>query len=233
MPQTVGEKPKVPAGATPTAFTVAMKQAGEEAAKKASEGKAKGLGDSKVAAGEISEPNSSTKEVDKVLVHSAVAPPPTGSYTASEAAAPETMSASPNAKRISIHEAEEAELEQSKRAVEPHAEAVLSSDSISATKPDPASNLPIGTLQHRGSNVSTASVEEIKQIEDDQAIPEEDEEQDEEDVAKEIPGQNTKAAHTAEPVEPTASTATSHSEPGNTQTQAAADPKEAGTTVAD
>lgn len=165
-PEVVKATPEVakpaPAGATPTPFTLAMRQAGEEAAHKAKESKKPvktfdGTGEAPPA---------------KVVESSTTNSPTTKSETASEGHAIDTVTfmqcpntsawnRAPNllapivTKRHSIDKLES-----------------LQSPNSTAWKPTDI-NAPVRS--HRGSDVSLASAEEIRQIEEECAIPEEDE----------------------------------------------------------
>jgi len=167
---------KPPAGAPPTAFTLAMRQAGQEAAQKAKEGKKKpaemfdGVGEA--------EP---TKETTEKMEQSAVKPPPVllADPPPTKPADVTTILQSPT----STAWRRQAVLQDT---IVPHHNTTklesLQSPSTTAWKPTDV-DLPVMT--HRGSSVSLASAEEIRQIEQEEAIPEEDEEDDDDEVAAE------------------------------------------------
>jgi len=155
---------KLPAGGIPTSLTSAMHQVGQEAAQKAKDAKKKvvetlsGTGEAETA----------KKETDRPVAEPAIT---TGAQS------PDT------------HSVETTTLLQSptstawKREPETHGSSTPPPHSIEALEslqsPTSTTWKPVDTdlpiLSHRGSNVSQASAEEIKRIEEEEAIPEVDE----------------------------------------------------------
>ena len=141
-----------------------MRQASLEAATKAG------------AAKHFKQPSKISPETIQALDNSAPGPvaPLSGTTEAEEAIAPETGAS----------------------------EAVSNSDSIPASPEgseevqDLVGHAPAtgAVTQHRGSNVSTATAEEIKVLEDESRIPEEEEEEGEEKGGQEVAGETTETA---------------------------------------
>ena len=164
------EESRPPVGGAPTAFTLAMRQAGQEAAQKAKDGKKKPV--------ETFDGVGEAEPVKKDLDKSAVIPPPiTILYPPPDTHTVEvtTILQSPTSSawrrapemdgRPAISRGSEEKLES------------LQSPNSTAWRPT-HTDLPV--LTHRGSSVSQASAEEIKQVEQDETIPEEDEEDEDE-----------------------------------------------------
>lgn len=193
------DKAATAGGGPGTPITIAMRQAGEEAAKKAGDRKAQNTTSSKTTA--------ITSETLQKLDNSAPIPPPSGTVDAPIPITPEPAKSS-----LKLKAGESA---------------VSSTSSVDAQGLD----VPRGpTLMHRGSNVSSASAEEIRSVEQSQAITEEDEPDDEEMEAGHGSTGSFKASAT--------SRATDADEgqrlPGSrTQVQAAASAEDAGQSVAD
>ncbi|TAQ83795.1 hypothetical protein B7494_g7883 [Chlorociboria aeruginascens] len=158
---------KSPAGGIPTSFSIAMKQAGEEAARKAKDSKKKPEEETFDGTGEA-EP--------KDLKHSVVIPPPvTGLEAAFEKHTIEDNATLQSPTSTAWKRAPGSEGTSISRHTIDRIDSLQSPNST-AWKPTDV-NLPV--LTHKGSNVSTASAEVIKQIEDDETIEEGDEEEDE------------------------------------------------------
>lgn len=181
------------AGGPQTPVTMAMRQAGEEAARKVGERKQQDAGSGKNSA--------MGSETLQKLDRSAPVPPPSGTTDASSAITPGSKS----------------------KVAESAASSTSSVDSD-------ALNVPKGAvLQHRGSNVSSASAEEIRSVEQSLAITEEDE-PDEEEVAGNRSTGPMKASATSRATD----TDEQQDLPGSrTQTQPAASAADAGQSVAD
>lgn len=167
---------KPAAGAQPSSFTLAMRQVGEEAAQKAKEAKQK-VTETFTGVGEA-EPEKEDAEKDN---STAVRPPPSISLTEplsgnhnidtptnQQSSTSIALGHTPDSIRIASYSVDEMENLQ---------RGSLQSPNSTSWKPTDI-NPPI--LVHRGSSVSSASAECIKQIEDEATIPEEDEEDAEE-----------------------------------------------------
>jgi len=147
------DKPNRVGGGPGAPITMAMRQAGEEAAKKAGDMKKSNATPSRAEPAEVS------SETLQKLDNSAPIPPPSGTTDAPSFIAPETGNWSSKSKEDNIP---------------------VTSESTAASS---ASSLQVETLdmpqaakfKHRGSNVSSASAEEIRDIEQRMAIAEEDE----------------------------------------------------------
>jgi hypothetical protein len=160
------EQSDTPTGGQPTAFTLAMRQAGQEAAQKAKEVKKKAT-ETFVGVGKAEPEKKEEEKEDK----SAVLPPPISlepKHTIDTA----TLAQSPTstAWKRDLH----GKATTPRHSIEKLES--LQSPTSTAWKPTDI-NQPI--TMHRGSSVSEVSAECIKQIEEDEMIPEEDEEEDE------------------------------------------------------
>jgi hypothetical protein len=162
------EAPKpAPAGAAPTPFTLAMQQAGQEAAQKAKDSKKPvktfdGTGEAPPA-----------KDVE----NAAVLPATTTSEPTSEGHTIDTVTfmQCPNTSAWNRAPKSVAPIITTRHSIDKLES--LQSPNSTAWRPTDI-NAPV--LTHRGSDVSQASVEEIRQIEEDATIPEEEEEDEEE-----------------------------------------------------
>jgi len=159
------EPSETPAGGQPTSFTLAMRQAGQEAAQKAKEVKKKAT-ETFVGVGKA-EPEK--KKEDK----SAALPPPISLEPKNEIETT-TLAQSPTSTAWNRDLGEKATIS-SKPAEKLE---FLQSPTSTAWEPTDI-NQPV--LTHRGSNISEASAEYIKQVEDECTIPEEDEDDEEEE----------------------------------------------------
>jgi hypothetical protein len=167
-PSKAAEPSDTPTGGQPTAFTLAMRQVGQEAAQKAKEVKKKAT-ETFVGVGKA-EPE--TKPTEKTQENSAVIPPPI-SLEPNHTIETPTFGQSPTstAWKRDLHE---------KTSSTHSFEKVESSQSPNSTSWKPTDiNQPIAT--YRGSSVTSPSAECIKQIEEETMIPEEDEEDEEEE----------------------------------------------------
>ena len=169
------DEPKAPTGGQQTAFSLAMRQAGAEAAQIAKEGKKKvealvGVGTAPEATKKDTEAESVKKDVQK----SATIPPPIKTDTPHTIETKSTMQ-SPNstAWKQEVNPV-------SVVVAKPDTEKFASMQSPTSTAWKPADAYPPITT-YRGSSVENVSKECIKKIEDEQAIAEEDEDEDEED----------------------------------------------------
>ncbi|KAI9798978.1 MAG: hypothetical protein M1833_004331 [Piccolia ochrophora] len=217
------EKPKYQGGSKQSSLTMAMKQVGEEAAKKAGQAKQKVLAKPREDqqelppkpeddddAGTQKVDEETTEEVVRALDSSApVVPPPIGTTDAATAMKGDTDAGA------GIEKPKPADVTPNESAVEPSPAGSRSSLQLSGTPPG-------ATPQHRGSNVSVASAEEIRNIEQTSAIPEETEEDGELERPR---GVAEKADATKGEKPPAASE--------RTQEQPAAAADQAGETVAD
>lgn len=168
------ETSKPLAGAQPTSFTLAMRQAGQEAAQKAKDAKKKvtetftGLGEA--------EPEKEDVEKDK-----AAAIPPAISLTQplpdKRNIVTPTVLQSPTSTAWKRVPGSSSTFAYSADEMEKLQRGSLQSPNSTSWKP---TNTDPPILMHRGSSVSSASKECIKQIEEECAIPEEDEEDSEE-----------------------------------------------------
>ncbi|KAI9873009.1 MAG: hypothetical protein M1830_000941, partial [Pleopsidium flavum] len=201
------DKPNRVGGGSETPITMAMRQAGEEAAKKAGSMKNSSATPSRVEGAEVS------SETLQKLDNSAPIPPPSGTTDALSFIAPETGNSSSKSK------ADDA-------AVTSESTAASSTSSLQTETLD----VPQGaTSKHRGSNVSSASAEEIRNIEQSLAITEEDE-PDEETEGIKHSSESTKATTIGRATD----TDAAQDLPGSkTQTQPAASAEDAGQSVAD
>ncbi|KAI9806675.1 MAG: hypothetical protein M1825_006132 [Sarcosagium campestre] len=140
-------------------------------------------------------------EVERVLDDSAAIPPPSGTIEPPSAESVPPLAASTDTASSDQAKAEEPS---TPVATKPNLGAeALSSSTESAIGPSPSdsrSSLPLSEVlvpivQHRGSNVSVASAEEIREIEQSSAIPEaeEEEEEDDEEVRHDTYGAGSKS----------------------------------------
>ena len=167
------ESPKTAAEAAPSTFTLAMRQASQEAARKAKDAKKKGM-EVLVGKGEaapaMKEPDRSVTIPPPILVHKDV---PTHNTTTATPASMQSPTSTAWKSKPSVP---------SRQSSLSHAfmDPMQSPNSTAwkSTDIDP----PI--TMHRGSSISIASAEEIRAIEKSQAIEEEDEETDEEDAVE-------------------------------------------------
>lgn len=157
VPKSVVEE-KPAAAPQPSPISLALRQAGQEAAQKAKDGK-KGAMQVLSGVGKAEPPKDKEKEKAKAIPSPVQSPNSIAWKTTAD-----------GRRRASGSEYAIDDLES------------LQSPNSTAWKP---SDIDGPILMHRGSTVSTASAEEIKQIEDEEAIPEEDEEDDEEDEDEE------------------------------------------------
>jgi hypothetical protein len=170
---TSSESPKAAAEATPSAFTLAMRQAGQEAAQKAKDAKKKAA---EVFAGK-GEAEPTTKEPDR----SATIPAPIlvrkdTPTQDSTAATPASMQSPTSTAWKSKPSAPGRQASLSHAFMDP-----MQSPNSTAWK---STDIDPPITMHRGSSISLASAEEIRAVEKSQAIEEEDEETDEEDAVK-------------------------------------------------
>ena len=205
--QTPPEAPLSKSSETP--LTTAMRQAAQEAATKA--------GNSKTKAKENPpEPSEVSSETLSRLDNSAPTgmPPPSGTTDADSAKAPETVDSSAESKADEVPQTSET--------------AARSNTSLSFGK----EGGPGGTYtKHRGSNVGLASPEEIREIENRQAIAEEDEVDDE---SKDGPGEEVQNPKGVRTEDATAATDKAQDLPGSrTQNQPAASAGNVEESVAD
>lgn len=159
---------KPPAGAQPTSFTLAMRQAGQEAAQKAKDAKKK-VTETFTGVGEAEPEKRDTEKKDETKA----VPPPISSQPLS----PKHNIVTPTILQSPTSTA----WKRSPESISPPIYAAGSLQSPNSTTWKPTDTDP-PILTHRGSSVSEASAECIKQIEEDEAIPEEDEEDSEEAV---------------------------------------------------
>lgn len=187
-------------GEAQTPVTVAMRQAAEEAARKAGGGKTQNADAGSGKAGEAG------SETLRKLDHSAPVPPPSGTTEASAAIAGEPAESSSKSKAgesatSSTSSVERAALDVQKGAV----------------------------VTHRGSNVSLASAEEIRSLEQSLAITEEDEPDEEVEAGHESTRSNQASATSR-----ATDTDAQQDLPGSrTQDQPAASAADAGLSVVD
>ena len=195
---TLEEKPNRAGGGPQTPIALAMRQAGEEAAKKA--------GDMKLQNTATSKATGSSSETLQKLDHSASIPPPSGTREAASAIAPGRTDSGSKSKAVES--------------------AASSTSSVDVEGLD----VPRGPMiTHRGSNVSSASVEEIRAIEQSLAITEEDEPDEEIEEGHESTW-SMKASATSRATDADER----QSLPGSkTQVQPAASAEDAGQSVAD
>lgn len=187
-----------PAGGPHTPVTLAMRQAGEEAAKKAGDRKQQDAGSAHAA--------ESRSETLQKLDRSAPVPPPSGTTDAADATTPEPASSSAKAKGSES--------------------AAASTSSVEGDGLD----VPRGpVVKHRGSNVSSASAEEIRSVERSLAITEEDEPDEEGKAGRDSTG-SVEAGATSRATD---ADAEQDLPGGRTQGQAAASAEDAGRSVAD
>ncbi|KAH8674597.1 hypothetical protein BGZ60DRAFT_275182 [Tricladium varicosporioides] len=163
------EQPKSPTGNAPTPISLALRQVGEEAAQKAKDSKKKGIevlkgvGQAEPTKDGTPKPASITLPVSSTsptieTVASIQSPNSTAWRRGSDSRG------RPTTPRHSIDKLES-----------------LQSPNSTAWKP---TDIDPPILTHRGSSLSLASAEEIKQVEEEEAIPEEDDEDDSEDDKK-------------------------------------------------
>ena len=182
-------------GGPQTPITLAMRRAGEEAAKKAGEMKQQNTASSQNLG--------FSSETLQKLDNSAPIPPPSGTTDAPEVVTPEPVHSSSKSK-----------------VVESAASSTSSIDAQGLDLPKEA------VVTHRGSNVSSASAEEIRSVEQSQAITEEDEPEEETEVGHKA----TEASATSRATD----TDQSQDLPGSkTQNQPAGSAEHAGLSVAD
>jgi len=187
-------------GGPQTPITMAMRQAGEEAARKADDRKQQDT-----ASGKSCEIGSETLQK---LDHSAPIPPPSGTTDASSAITPGSAEASAKSKSMGVESA---------------------ASSTSSVNSDAMDVPKAPVLKHRGSNVSSASAEEIRSVEQSLAITEEDEPDEEVKAGCRSTG-SMKASTTSRATD----TDGQQDLPGSrTQTQPAASAEDAGQSVAD
>jgi len=214
-------------GGPQTPITMAMRQAGEEAARKADDRKQQDT-----ASGKSCEIGSETLQK---LDHSAPIPPPSGTTDASSAITPGSAEASAKTKSMGVESAAsstssaitpgsaEASAKSKSMGVESAASSTSSVNSDAMDVP----KAPV--LKHRGSNVSSASAEEIRSVEQSLAITEEDEPDEEVKAGCRSTG-SMKASTTSRATD----TDGQQDLPGSrTQTQPAASAEDAGQSVAD
>ena len=165
------ETSKSPANAQPSSFTIAMRQAGQEAAQKAKEAKKKAT-ETFTGVGEAEQEKRDAEKVKSAAIPPSISliQPLSDKYnvvTPTILQSPTSTAWKLTPESSHTHSVDKEKLQR----------ASFQSPTSTAWKPtdtDP----PI--LMHRGSSVSSASAEFIKQIEEDEAIPEEDEEDSEE-----------------------------------------------------
>lgn len=159
------EESKPPVGGAPTAFTLAMRQAGQEAAQKAKDGKKKpvetfdGVGEAEPVKKDLDNPTVIPAPIS--VLH-----PPPEKHTIEGA----TILQSPTSSAWRRAPGRDGKRGIS-RGTEEKPDSLQSPNSTAWRPTD--TDLPV--LTHRGSSVSQASAEEIKQVEQDETIPEEDE----------------------------------------------------------
>jgi len=163
-----------PAGAQPTSFTLAMRQLGEEAAKKAKDSK-NNVVETFDGTGKAEPAKAMTKDLD----HSAAIPPPSlviEAPSTSKQSAVETTSAmqSPTSTSWSRVTPEPQSRSSSEASSIVEMRESMQSPTSTAWKSSDSLRNPVIT-EHRGSVVSAASPEEIKELEKSEAIAEEDE----------------------------------------------------------
>lgn len=187
-------------GEAQTPVTLAMRQAAEEAARKAGGGKTQNADAGSGKAGEAG------SETLRKLDHSAPVPPPSGTTEASAAIAGEPAESSSKSK------------------------AGESATSSTSSVERAALDVPKGAVvTHRGSNVSLASAEEIRSLEQSLAITEEDEPDEEVEAGHESTRSNQASATSR-----ATDTDAQQDLPGSrTQDQPAASAADAGLSVAD
>ena len=173
VPETpkIVEQPKAPVGGQPTSFTLAMRQAGAEAAQIAKQGKKKV--EALVGVGTAPEPTKEEDKIKKDVEKSTTTPSPIKTNTPHTIETKTTMqSPTSTAWKQVIHPVSVvAEHETEKFAS-------MQSPTSTAWKPVEANPL-IST--YRGSSVENVSKECIKKVEDAQTIAEEEEEEDDDD----------------------------------------------------
>ncbi|KAF4635427.1 hypothetical protein G7Y89_g2671 [Cudoniella acicularis] len=167
------ETPKSPTANAPNTISLALRQVGQEAAQKAKDIKKK-VPETFAGVGQA-EPVKAEKEkavLAPIAVSAAAPASPTGKHTI------DTASSIQSPTSTAWRKAPES---RGRPATPRHSIDVLESlQSPNSTAWKPVDvNPPI--LTHRGSSLSIASAEEIKQVEEEEAIPEEDDEDDEED----------------------------------------------------
>jgi len=169
---------QLPAGATPTAFTLAMRQAGEQAAEKAKQAKNKlvevfdGTGEAEPS--EFKASDSTTKDLNQ----SATIPPPTVIISGPSADGPISDTTASLQSPTSTAWKRFPGKEEAKGKEDPACELIeklehMQSPTSTAWKP---ADMDAPVTRHRGSEISVASVEEVREIEKSQVICEEDEE---------------------------------------------------------
>lgn len=171
------ETPKPPPGGQPTSFTLAMRQAGQEAAQKAKDAKNKVV-ETFTGVGEA-EPEKKDVEKDK-----SAAVPPSISLTQPlsdkhNIVAP-TILQSPTSTTWKLAAESGSAPAYSADEMEKLQRGSLQSPKSTSWKP---TDIDPPVLMHRGSSISSASKEEIQQIEDECAIPEEEEEEEDSEEA--------------------------------------------------
>jgi hypothetical protein len=166
------EEVKAPAGGQPTSFTLAMRQVGQEAAAKAKEVKKKvepfvGLG--------TAEPKPETaKEEAEAEAGEETKKPPTVNEIETE-----TSLQSPTSTAWKTPSSTASKLSLSLNPFTPHEVETLAS--LQSPNSTAWKSFPEIVTTHRGSTIKQVSPEEIKRVEEECKIPEEDEEEDEED----------------------------------------------------
>lgn len=173
------ESSKPPAGATPTAFTLAMRGIGEEAAQKAKDQKKKAteaILEKWQAEAAAKKHNTDQEAEEPASIPSPITPHKDVSTTSKQDTSVSMQSPNTTAWK-NTPATSETQYAQTHPFIEPMQSP--SSTAWKSTDVDP----PITT--HRGSTVSIAPPEEIKKIEQSQAIKEEDEEDEEDEEADE------------------------------------------------
>lgn len=185
-PKTV-EPAKVPVVNAPNPMTLALRQVGEEAAQKAKDNKKKGLetvSKAEPANGKVESPNiKAISKPETIDLLNSKKESPLGGFSSLQSPNSTAWRTIPSMLTIPMHSAQTVE-----------ERSPLQSPTSASWRPEDI-NPPI--LEHRGSEVSRASPEEIKKIEDEATIKEEDEEdsdsseesssEEEEDVKKPSP----------------------------------------------
>jgi len=153
-------EPAQPATAAPSSFTLAMRQAGQEAAQKAK--------DSKKKAPETFDGVGEADPVEQALKKSAVVPPPIAVLDPPHTVDSNTVLQSPSSS--AWRRAPDGKIHTPRTSIDKIES--LQSPNSTAWKPTDTDG-PV--LIHRGSSLSIASAEEIKQVEEEEKILEEDE----------------------------------------------------------